>query len=440
MDPAIVGYIGIGVLILLLFTGLHIGVVMGLVGFAGMVYLSGWSAGLGVLKTTPYLTFASFDFSIIPLFILMGEFCYQGQISSDLFKTAYTFFGRMRGGLAMATIGACAAFAAVSGSGIATAATMTTVALPEMKNHHYDMGLATGTLAAGGTIGVLIPPSVIMVIYGMLTQQSIGRLFLAGFIPGIIQAVMFIGIIMYICWRNPALGPSGPGAGFWEKIKTLRNTWVVILLFLLVIGGINFGIFSISEGAGVGAVGAFLFSLIRRKMSWKGIKTSILETVKISGMIFFIMLGAIILSYFLAVTRLPSELSAQITGLSVNRYVIWFFVLLLYVFLGCIMDEIGMILLTVPILYPLMCGPGGLGFDPIWFGIMIVIVCEMGMIVPPVGMNVFVIKGMVPEVPTFQIYKGVLPFLYMDFLAIALLTALPVIVFWLPQLYFFTPS
>jgi C4-dicarboxylate transporter, DctM subunit len=309
-----------------------------------------------------------------------------------------------------------------------------------MKKRNYDMGLATGTLAAGGTIGILIPPSIIMVIYGMLTQQSIGRLFLAGFIPGIIQAILFIGIIMFMCWRNPALGPSGPGVTLWEKMKTLRNTWVVILLFLLVIGGINFGVFSISEGAGVGAIGAFVLSLIRRKMGWKQIKASILETIKISGMIFFIMLGAIILSYFLAVTRLPAELSALITGLSINRYFIWFFVLLLYIFLGCIMDEIGMILLTVPILYPLMCGPGGLGFDPIWFGIMIVMVCEMGMIVPPVGMNVFVIKGMVPEVATFRIYKGVLAFLYMDLLEIILLTALPVIVLWLPSLYFFSPG
>ncbi|MBN1189803.1 MAG: TRAP transporter large permease [Dehalococcoidales bacterium] len=440
MEPVVVGYIGIGVLVLLLFAGLHIGVVMGLIGFAGMTYLCGWSAGLGVLKTTPYVTFASFDFSIIPLFILMGEFCYHGGLSGDLYQAAYTFFGRLRGGLAASTVGACAAFAAVSASGVATVATMTTVALPEMKKYNYDMGLATGTLAAGGTIGVLIPPSVFMVIYGMLTQQSIGRLFLAGFIPGILQAVLFIGVIMFICWRNPSLGPSGPGTGFIQKIKALKNTWIVLLLFVVVIGGINFGIFSITEGAAVGAIGALFFALIRRRMSWKGFRTSIVSSIKTTGMIFFIMLGAVILSYFLAVTRLPSELSEAVSGLSVSPYIIWFFMVLLYIFLGCIMDEIGMILLTVPIVFPLMCGPGGLGFDPVWFGIMIVMVCEVGMIVPPVGMNVFVIKGMVPDVPTFTIYRGVLPFLYMDLLEVAILTAFPAIVLWLPQLYFFSPS
>src|SRR5512143_1402933 len=207
MEPITVGYIGIGILIVLLFSGIHIGIVMGMIGFLGMAYLGGWSAGLGMFRTVPFSTFANYDFSVIPLFILMGEFCFRGNISSDLYQTAHTIFGRLRGGLAVATVGACAAFAAVSGSAIATAATMTTVALPEMRKFKYDPGLATGTLAAGGTIGILIPPSVIMVIYGMLTQQSIGKLFLAGFIPGIIQAVMFIAVILLLCWRNPALGP-----------------------------------------------------------------------------------------------------------------------------------------------------------------------------------------------------------------------------------------
>ena len=430
LEPVTVGYIGVGVLIVLLFAGVHIGIVMGLIGVLGMAYLSGWGAGLGILRTVPYSTFASYDFSVIPLFILMGEFCFHGDISGDLYQTAHKFFGRLRGGLAMATIGACAAFAAVCGSGIATAATMTTVALPEMRKYKYNIGLATGTLAAGGTIGILIPPSVIMIIYAMITQQSIGALFLAGFIPGILQAVMFVGIIGFLCWRNPDLGPSGPSSTWTEKLKSLKNTWIVIVLFLLVIGGIYFGWFSPTAGAGIGAIGAFLFALARRKLGWRKFKESLLSATTTSAMIFFIILGAMLMSYFLAVTQLPVALSNLVNGLDISPYLIWFFVVILYLFLGCLMDEIGMLLLTVPILYPLMIG---MGFDPIWFGIMVVIVCEMGMIVPPVGMNVFVIKGMAPDVPTYSIYRGILPFLYMDLLEIIVLTAFPVVVLWLPQ-------
>jgi tripartite ATP-independent transporter DctM subunit len=431
MEPITVGYISIAVLVLLLFSGLHIGIVMALVGFFGMVYLSGWTAGLGILKTVPWDTFfVSYNFSVIPLFILMGEFCFHGNISQDLYQTAHQLFGKLRGGLAVATITACAAFAAVCGSGIATAATMTTVALPEMKKYQYSMGLATGTLAAGGTIGILIPPSVIMVIYGMLTQTSIGKLFLAGFIPGVLQAGMFVLVILFMCWRNPNLGPSGPATTLWEKIKSLKNTWIVIVLFIAVIGGIYSGLFSPSEGAAVGAFGAFLFALFRGHMKWPQFKGSLLAATKTTGMIFFIILGALMLSSFLAVTRLPTHLAEMMAGLSISPYIIWLFIFVLYIFLGCIMDEIGMILLTVPILFPIMTS---LGFDPIWFGIMVVIVCEMGMIVPPVGMNVFVIKGMAPDVPTFTIYKGILPFLYIDIFEVALLTAFPIIILWLPQ-------
>jgi C4-dicarboxylate transporter DctM subunit len=415
MEPVTVGYIGVALLILLLFSGLHIGIVMGVLGFAGMVYLVGWDAGLGILKTVPYTTWAGFDFSVIPLFILMGEFCFHGDISNNLFSAAHKFLGSLRGGLAMATIGACAAFAAVSGSSVATAATMGTVVLPEMKKYNYDSALATGTLAAGGTIGILIPPSVIMVIYGMITEQSIGKLFLAGFIPGILQAIMFILMIAFLCWRNPKLGPAGPRFTWLEKIKSLRSTWIVILLFLLVIGGINLGWFSPTEGAGIGAMGAFVFAVSRKKLGWKQFKESVFSTVKTSSMIFFILLGATILGYFFAVTRLPNE------------------IVLVYLFLGCVMDSTAMILLTVPILFPLMCGVGGLGFDPIWFGIMIVIVVEMGLITPPVGMNVFVIKGMAKDVPTYTIFRGIIPFLIMDVVEIAILTAFPVIVLWLPN-------
>ncbi len=433
MESLTVGYLAIGILVLLLFTGMHVGVVMGLLGFAGMVYLNGWTGALGLLKTVPFSTFANYDFSVIPLFILMGEFCYRGNISSDLYNTAHKFFGGVRGGLAMATVGACAAFAAVSGSSMATAATMSTIALPEMRKHNYSLSLATGTLAAGGTLGILIPPSVILIVYGMLTEQSIGKLFLAGFIPGIMQAALFIMVIGLMCWRNPSLAPTGEASPFWDKIKSLKSTWIVLVLFLIVIGGIYFGWFSPTAGAGIGAFGAFVFALGRRKMDFKQFLSSLTQTVRTTGMIFFIMVGAMILGYFFAVTRLPNEFANLVAGFNVSPYIIWFFIILLYLILGALMDSLAMILLTVPILFPLMCGVNGLGFDPIWFGIMIVIVVEMGMITPPVGMNVFVIKGMVPDVPTYQIFKGILPFLIMDLLQIVLLTAFPIIILWLPQ-------
>ena len=433
MEPITIGYIGIAVLVILLFSGLHIGVVMGLLGFVGMVYLLGWNSALGQIKITTYTSFANYDLSVIPLFVLMGEFCFHGNISGDLYKAAHKFFGSLRGGLAMATIGACAAFAAVSGSSMATAATMSTIALPEMRKHNYDLSLATGTLAAGGTIGILIPPSVIMVVYGVITSTSIGKLFLAGFIPGILQAIMFIGVIGFLCWRNPKLGPAGESSPFLEKIKSLKNTWIVILLFLIVIGGIYFGWFSPSAGAGIGATGAFLFALGRKKLTWKQFTNSLIETVRTTGMIFFIYLGAMILGYFFAVTRLPNEFATVISGLHVSKYIIWTGIVIVYLILGCLMDSLAMVLLTVPILFPLMCGAQGLGFDPVWFGIMIVIVVEMGMITPPVGMNVFVIKGMAQDVPTYTIFKGIVPFLLTDIFEVAVLTVFPVIVLWLPQ-------
>lgn len=433
MEPVTVGYIGIGLLVILLFSGLHIGIVMGVIGFLGIAYLGGWSSGVGILKIVPYVTFATYDFSVIPLFVLMGEFCFHGNISGDLYTVAHKFLGELRGGLAMATIGACALFAAVSGSSMATAATMCTVALPEMRKHKYDMGLATGTLAAGGTLGILIPPSVIMIVYGMITEQSIGQLFLAGFIPGILQALLFIGVIAFICWRNPALGPAGEKSSRIEKIKSLKGVWIVALLFLLVIGGIYAGIFSPTEGAGIGAAGAFIFATARRKLGWNQLKSSVLETVRTTGMIFLVLLGAMILGYFFAITRLPNEIAKLVVGLNLSSYVVWGIIVVIYLILGCLLDSLAMVLLTVPIFFPLMCGPGGLGFDPIWFGIMIVIIVEMGMITPPVGMNVFVIKGMAQDVPTYVIFKGIVPFLYVELFMIIALTAFPMVILWLPQ-------
>lgn len=429
MTPLMVGVIGIVVLFILLFSEMPIGFAMALVGFIGFAYLAGFDSALGILRIVPYATFADYGLSIIPLFILMGEFCFFAGLSRDLYDTVHSWLGHLRGGLAMATVGACAGFAAVSGSGVATAATMGAVALPEMRRYNYDDALATGCVAAGGTIGVLIPPSVILVLYGVITEQSIGKLFLAGFIPGVLEAVLYIFTIYILCKRNPNLGPPGPKTSIMQKIASLKNTWIVLLLFVLVIGGIYMGVFSPTEAAGVGAFGAFVFGLARRRLGWKAIKRSLSETGKTTAMIFVIIVGAMFLNYFLAVSRLPFELASIIGGLEVNRYVILALILVLYIILGAVMDEIGMLLLTVPIFYPVILT---LGFDPIWFGIIVIRMCEMGMIAPPVGINVFIISGVAKDVPMFTIYRGIIPFFIADIFEVALLVAIPQIVLFLP--------
>jgi C4-dicarboxylate transporter DctM subunit len=431
MTPLTIGYIGIGLLVVLLFSGIHIGVVMGAVGFLGIACISGWAAGLIVLKTVPFTTFANYSMSVVPLFILMGGFCFYAGISKELYDTVHKWLGHLRGGLAMATVGACAAFAAVSGSSLATAATMGTVALPEMRRYKYDPALAAGCIAAGGSIGILIPPSVPLIIYGILANQSIGKLFIAGIIPGVLEAIFYIITIYILCRLNPARGPSGSKAGFMEKITSLKATWGVLLLFIIVIGGIYFGIFSPTEAAGVGACGACIFAMVRRRLGWPNFKASVVGTVKTTSMIFVIFLGAMILGYFLAVTRLPFELADFVGGLPVNRYVILGLILAVYFVLGCIMDSLAMILLTVPIFYPLITA---LGFDPIWFGIIIVRAAEIGLITPPVGLNVFVISGITKDIPMYTIFKGIIPFIIADICHVILLVTVPQVATFLPGL------
>lgn len=431
MTSLTVGAIGIGVLFILLFSRMPIGLVMGLVGFVGFAYLVDFESALGILRIVPYTTFADYGLSVIPLFILMGEFCFFAGLSKDLYDTVHRWLGHMRGGLAMATVGACAGFAAVSGSSLATAATMSAVALPEMKRYKYDDRLATGAVAAGGTIGVLIPPSVILIIYGVITEQSIGKLFLAGFIPGVLEAVFYMVTIYILCKRNPLMGPPGPKTSMIEKIISLKTTWVVLLLFILVIGGLYMGVFSPTEAAGVGAFGAFIFGLARRRLGWQAIKSSFTETGKNTAMIFIIIMGAMILGYFLAVSRLPFELASIIGGLEVNRYIILALILVLYIFLGCLMDSMAMLLITVPIFFPLIMS---LGFNPIWFGVVMVRVCEIGLITPPVGLNVFIISGVARDVSMYTIFRGILPFLIADVIHVALLVAVPQISLLLPSL------
>ncbi|MBW1861835.1 MAG: TRAP transporter large permease [Deltaproteobacteria bacterium] len=431
MTPIIIGYIGIALLIVILFSGVHIGLAMGVIGFLGIAYLSGLAAGLSVLKTVPFTTFSNYGLSVVPLFIFMGVVCFHAGISKDLYESVHKWLGHMRGGLAMATVGACAIFAAVSGSSLATAATMGTVALPEMKRYDYDDALATGSIAAGGSIGILIPPSVPLIIYGILANQSVGKLFIAGIIPGILEAVFYMITIFILCKLKPQIGPPGPRTSFVEKLATLKTIWGVLILFLVVIGGIYLGVFSPTEAAGIGACGACIFAMIRKRLGWSNFTNSLLESVKTVAMIFMILLGAMILGYFLATTRLPFELAEIIGGLPIHRYAILIIVLVIFILLGCVMDSLAIIILTVPIFFPLIVK---LGFDPIWFGILMVRGAEIGLITPPVGMNVFIIKGIAKDVPMFTIFRGIVPFLIADLCHVALLVAIPQLSTFLPGL------
>lgn len=430
MTPFTTGIVGIIILLFILFSGIQIGIGMALVGFVGFAYLVGIGPALGLLKTVPYSTFASHSLSVIPLFILMGAFAFAAGLGEDLYRAVYKWLGYMRGGLAMATVGACACFAAISGSSLATAATLGAVTLPEMKRYKYDPALAAGSVAAGGSIGILIPPSVILIIYGIITEQSIGKLFLAGFIPGILEAVFYMITIAILTTINPDLGPRGAKTSFREKVSAFLTTWEVIVLFIVVIGGIYLGVFTPTEAAGAGAFGAFFFGLLRRKLNLQGFKDSLVDTCKTTGMLFFIITGAMFLGYFLSVTRLPFELASFVAGLPLNRYVILALILLVFLLLGCVMDSMAIVLLTVPIFFPLILR---LGFDPIWFGILVVRVTEMGLITPPVGLNVYIIQG-VSNIPMGTIFRGIFPFLIADLCEVALLVAVPQITLFLPSM------
>lgn len=430
MDPTIIGFLGMACVLILLLLKMYIGLAMGLVGFLGFAYITGWDPALGVLRTVPYTTFASEGMSVIPLFILMGAFAFESGMSEDLYRAVHKIFGGIKGGLAMATVAACACFAAISGSSLATAATLGRVAMPEMKKYNYDLGLATGSIAAGGCIGILIPPSVILIIYGIITEQSIGKLFMAGVIPGILEAAFYIVTIWLLTRKNPALGPPGPRSNFKEKIKAFSKTWEVMVLFALVMGGLYMGIFTPTEAAGVGAFCALCFSLLRGRMKWSNFKNSLTSTASTTGMLFLIVMGAMILGYFFSVTRLPFEFASMVSALPVNRYIILICIVIVLLILGCLMDSLAIVLLTVPVFYPLILE---LGFNPIWFGIIVVRVTEMGLITPPVGLNVFVLHG-ITDVPMHTIFRGVVPFLIADVCELALLIALPQLSLFLPDM------
>ncbi len=431
MSPEITGILGILLMFLLLALRMYIGMAMALVGFLGLWFLIGFDAGISILGITPLAEGSSYTLSVIPLFVLMGQFAFASGISTDIYKTVYTWMGHFRGGLAMATVIACAGFAAICGSSLATGATMGMVAIPEMKKYRYDNRLSTGSVAAGGTLGILIPPSIGFVIYGILTEVSIGKLFMAGFIPGILLAILFTITIYIQCAINPRMGPKGQKRSWQAKIRALAGTWGMLLLFIIVIGGIYMGVFTPTEAAGIGAFGAFLISIFKRKMSWNKLVECLMESGKTTAMIFLIIIGANIFSTFLGLARLPMGLADFVAGLAFPKMIILSGIIVIFIILGCVMDCYAIMILTVPIIFPVI---EAMQFDPIWFGVLMVIVLEIGLITPPVGLNVFVLKGAAPDVPLTVIFKGIWPFLLTALVAIILLIVFPQIALFLPSL------
>jgi len=430
-----VGLIGIFLLMVLLFARMPIGFAMGFIGLLGVWYFRGWEASYMIMGAKPYYTAAWYMLVVVPLFIIMGEFCFHAEISRDLYDTAYAWLGRLPGGIASATIGGCAGFAAICGDSLATAATMGTVALPELRRFKYDDALATGALAAGGTLGILIPPSMGFIFYSLITEVSTGKLFIAGIIPGICLASLFILSITIRCRLNPKLGPPGPPTTLKEKFLALRGTWAMLVLFLLVIGGIYLGVFTVIEAGGIGAFGALLMMIIKRRFTWQKFMSALLETGRTTCMLVMIMIGVFILGFFMTTSEVPIITAQMINALQINRYIILTLILFIYVILGCLMNIIPMIILTLPIFYPTIVF---LNFDLVWFGVVMVIMMEMGQITPPIGMNVFVIAGVAKTVPLGTIFKGIMPFWGVEVIFLIILTAFPQIATWLPSMMWAT--
>ncbi len=438
MSPTFIGITGIIIMILMFFTRMPVAFVMASVGFVGFSCMISTDAGLVLLSRNVYETFDSYDLTTIPLFILMGQLGFNSGISKRLYEAGYKFMGNVRGGLAMATVSACTAFGAVCGSSPATAATMATVGLPEMKRYNYDDELATGSVASGGGIGMIMPPSVVLIIYGILTEQSIGALFVAGIFPALLVTLLFIICIYIRCRISPEQGPPGERFSWQEKLKALLGLGETLIVFILVIGGIFIGLFTPTEAAAIGAFGILSIALIRRQITWQGFVKSLMETLRTSCMVLMLIAGAVIFGKFLAVTRIPFEIAGWVAGLEMSPVLVMGVIIMIYFIGGCFMDALAFVTLTVPIFFPVVME---LGFDPIWFGIIIVMVTEMGVITPPVGINVYVVYGVAKnvlkeEIPLEKIFKGIFPFLIAIIVGIIILITFPSIILFLPNLMY----
>lgn len=423
--------IGFGAIFVLALLRVPLAFAMGLVGFVGLGVLRGWPPTMSNMAQVVYDTGFAYTLSVVPLFILMGNFVARAGLANELFRAAYTFVGHVRGGLAHATVIACAGFGAICGSSIATAATMSKVAYPPMKKLGYADYLSTGVIAAGGTLGIMIPPSTIMVIYGIVTETNIGKLFAAGVLPGLMCAGLLMVGVSWITWRDPNAGPAGERSSWSQRFRALRDIWGVALLVIVVLGGIYGGVFTATEGAGIGASGAFAFALARRALTWKTLYDVLVESARTTAMLFTILIAAMLFSSFVNFTTMPGDLKDGILKLGLSPLMVVGAMMVIYVLLGTIMEELSMVLLTIPVFFPIVTG---LGFDPVWFGVLIVLVVQIGLISPPVGMNLFVLNALLKDVGLAQIFRGVWLFVAMLVIALGIVLEWQWLSLWLPSL------
>jgi C4-dicarboxylate transporter DctM subunit len=431
LDPLLLGALGLIVMLVLVFLRMPIGLVMGVVGFAGLVYLRGFDVAFNNLAITAFGNTTIYALTVLPLFLLMGQITVVADMSEDLYSATYKWFGHLPGGVAIATTAACAGFAAICGDAITGTATMATVALPEMRKYKYSMEHASGCIAAGGTLGILIPPSIILILYGVITEQSIGSLFIAGFLPGVILAVLYIIVSITMCTISPEHGPRGPKFSFMEKLAELKHVWTILALFALIIGGIYTGFFTPTEAGAIGAFGSFIILIIKRKFTGKNIYRALLETMRLMGFIFLILIGAMIFSVFLSLSQMPFALTDFMIGLGLSPVGTLLLIILIFIIFGCVIDSLALVLLFTPIFFPVVTS---IGFDPLWFGVIIVIVMQQGMMTPPIGMSCFIINAVAKDVPLSSVFKGVLPFWIVTILIIILLIAFPQIALFFPSI------
>lgn len=437
MNPTLIGILGIVVMVMVFLTRMPVAYVMAMIGFVGFSTMISLKGGLNLLAKDFYEQFANYDLTTVPLFILMGQLAFNSGISRRLYDTAYKYLGSVRGGLAITTVSACTAFGAVCGSSAATAATMATVGLPEMKRFKYADELAAGSVASGGGLGMIMPPSVVLIVYGILTEQSIGKLFVAGIIPAILVTILFIITILTWCSFKPGMGPRGEKFPWKARLRSIRELGETLIVFALVMGGLFFGFFTPTEAAAVGAFGVLFVSILRRQLSWQAFVDALYETMRTSCMVMMLVGGAVVFGKFLAVTRIPFNIASWIGGFDLPPILILFMVVTVYFLGGCFMDSLALVMLTVPIFYPLVLD---LGYDPIWFGIIIVMVTEMGVITPPVGINVYVVYGVARSLPGGMqleaIFKGIFPFMLAVLVGIIIMALFPGLILFLPNLMY----
>lgn len=430
MTPSLIGLSGVCVLFALLLLRVPVWIALVLVGFFGNVAVKGWQGTFALTGTVPFDISSGYTLSVVPLFILMGEVASNSRLSGELFNAARKLLSGFRGGLAVATLVASACFGAVSGSSVANAATMTRMALPELRKAGYDDGLSAGCIASGGSTDILIPPSIILVIYAAIAELSVAKLFAAGLVPGIVLTILYIGVALVVARLRPAHAPAGPGFPWRERLAALREPWQFLALFLVTIGGIYAGVFSPTEAAAVGAFGAILLGIVGRRLTMKELWMAIQNSVVVSGLLFVIVIGASLFAFFIVETRLPDLLLQGARALDLSGLTILLLIILGYIILGCFLEGIGMVLITVPVFQPLIVQ---FGYDPLWFAVIVVIMVEVGLIHPPVGMNLFVIQAQAPDVKITAIYRGIIPFLVAPMILIVLMFLFPQMALWLPK-------